>query len=71
MAREGKAARRNAVFVVVILGHALLIVFFLRPDVPTKDQLKKKRLITAAIRPIDPNASAQRRSASGGGYTGT
>jgi hypothetical protein len=41
MAREGKAGRHNAVFVVVILGHALLIVFFLRPDVLTKDQLKK------------------------------
>jgi hypothetical protein len=41
MAREGKAARRNAVFVVVILGHAMLIVVFLRPDLLTKDQLAK------------------------------
>ena len=36
MAREGMAGRRNAVLGLVILGHALLVVLLLQPDVRTK-----------------------------------
>jgi hypothetical protein len=41
MAREGMAGRRNAVLGLVILGHGLFVVLFLRPDVLTKVQVKK------------------------------